>query len=208
MSAKRDATAILEDAAATLQTAEWGLADLLGADPRRRLPGLRNVVVFGRAVTNVLQNLRSVVGEDFDAWYEPIQKNMQKDKLLRFFYKMRSEVLKTGSLGEMGHTHRIRLNYDDLKPLLQHPPPGAKGFFMGDSLGGSGWRVELPDGTEERYYVALPAEVSLTTEFTFANPPRHHQRKRLDDTSAQALATHYVAFVRRLVREATERFGA
>lgn len=43
---------------------------LRGSDAKARIAGLRNVVVFGRAVTNVLQNLPSTERE-FDAWYEP-----------------------------------------------------------------------------------------------------------------------------------------
>lgn len=65
----RTIASVLADADETLQTAEWGLADLTGPDPRRRRSGLRNVVTFGRAFTNVLQNLRSLVGrEAFDEW--------------------------------------------------------------------------------------------------------------------------------------------
>ena len=48
-----------------LDTAKFGLADLVGDDPGRSLAGLMNVATFGRAVTNVLQNLRSVT-PDFD----------------------------------------------------------------------------------------------------------------------------------------------
>jgi hypothetical protein len=60
---ERTADSVLNDAAQTLETADWGLADFTGPDPRRRMPGLRNLVVFGRAMTNALQNLRSVVGK-------------------------------------------------------------------------------------------------------------------------------------------------
>ena len=58
---ERDADAVLRDAEATLETARLGLADLTGPDARRYMPGLRAVVTFGRAVTNVLQNLRTAL---------------------------------------------------------------------------------------------------------------------------------------------------
>ena len=174
MSSPRDASAILQDAAETLRTAEWGLADLLGKDPRRRMPGLRNLIVFGRAVTNVLQNLRSVVGkENFDAWYSERQDEMRRDELLRYFYERRSEVLKEGTLGQVGSSVYIEeLNSAELQPLMQNPPPGARGFFIGDQLGGSGWEVALPDGTTDKYYVALPEDLSrrIKTALHFRTP--------------------------------------
>src|SRR5690606_1633063 len=38
---------------------------------------------------------------------------------------------------------------------LGTPPPGAIGFFIGDQTGGSGWEIELPDGTNAKSYVEL-----------------------------------------------------
>ncbi len=57
----------------------------------------RLLVEFGRAVTNVLQNIRTYDRDRFDRWYEPIQKQMASDPLLKHFYKIRSEILKEGS---------------------------------------------------------------------------------------------------------------
>ena len=53
--------------------------------------------VFGRAVTNVLQHLRSFDPYDegaFDRWYEPWVTEMRTDPLLRYFYELRSAFLK------------------------------------------------------------------------------------------------------------------
>ena len=60
--------AVLNRVEETLQTAMHGLDDLLAVQCDRRMSGLRNLIVFGRSVTFVLQNLRSVVDTgDFDA---------------------------------------------------------------------------------------------------------------------------------------------
>ena len=59
---------VLAHVADTLATAKLGLQDVLSGGPDRRLGGLRNLIVFGRAVTNVLQNLRSTEPA-FEAWY-------------------------------------------------------------------------------------------------------------------------------------------
>jgi hypothetical protein len=42
-----------------LDSAELGRSDLAGPDPRRRWDGYHNEIVFGRAVTFVLQTLRN-----------------------------------------------------------------------------------------------------------------------------------------------------
>jgi hypothetical protein len=60
----------------------------------RTLLGLFAVVVFGRAVTNALQNLRTFDRQAFDEWYGPWKQEMEEDPLLRWFYKLRSDILK------------------------------------------------------------------------------------------------------------------
>jgi hypothetical protein len=205
---ERTVTSVLADAVGTLQTAEWGLADLTGPDPRRRMPGLRNVVVFGRAVTNVLQNLRSVVGAQVcNEWYSPLQEKMRKDELLRYFYQLRTEILKEGTL-QTGMAMHINFNTRDLQQLMQDPPPGAKNFFIGDHLGGSGWQIDLPDGSVAKYYVALPENIQqgITMQFHFPDPPRTHDGQTLQDTSVEALAYLYIGYLRELLGEATGQF--
>jgi len=56
---RRTTTDIIRSAEETLKTAEQGLEDLIKGPPQRKLSGLRNLIV-GRAVTNILQNLRSI----------------------------------------------------------------------------------------------------------------------------------------------------
>jgi hypothetical protein len=211
MEPKRNATDVLHAANEILQTAQWGLADLCGSDPRRRLSGLRNVIIWERAVTNVLQTLRSAVGEQvFNDWYEPEQAEMQEDELLQYFYKLRSEILKEGKLHTSPSMYIKRLNTSDLQPVMQNPPPGAQDFFVGDQVGGSGWVVKLADGTTEKYYVELPPEVQsqITTTLHFANPPQSHLGAPLQDTSVEALAQHYLAYLTDLVDRARKQFAS
>jgi hypothetical protein len=78
---------------------------------------------------------------------------------------------------------------------------------MGDSLGGSGWEVRLPDGATEKYYVKLPDAVKMESTFHFANPPTIHQGEPLDDDmSVEVMAEKYIGYLRRLVGQATARF--
>lgn len=208
--AERTVASVLDDAAQTLQTAEWGLADLTGADPRRRRSGLRNLVVFGRAVTNVLQNLRTVVGvQEFNEWYEPWQKKMREDELLKYFYRLRTEILKEGALQTTTSVHIANLHARDLQPIMQNPPPGAKGFFIGDQLNGSGWEVELPDGSLTKYYVVLPDSIQnqITMRFHFVDAPRTHGGQPLQDPAVEQLAQLYITYLRKLVAEARAQFS-
>jgi hypothetical protein len=65
---KSDAKEIIKKSLETLEMAKFGMTHVRSSDPKQRMFGLRNVVVFGRAVTNVIQNLRSAV-DNFDEWY-------------------------------------------------------------------------------------------------------------------------------------------
>jgi hypothetical protein len=74
--------AILTRVETTLQTAKFGLDDLTNGSPERKVAGLSNLITFGRAVTNVLQNLRSKE-ESFEKWYTPYVIEMRSDELMR-----------------------------------------------------------------------------------------------------------------------------
>ena len=65
-------------------------------------------------MTNVLQNLRTCVGKTtFDAWYGPKEAEMRADELMRWFYKIRSELLKEGLPGVAYHgLHNVTIGDD------------------------------------------------------------------------------------------------
>jgi hypothetical protein len=77
-----------------LRLVKQGLRDMEETEPDRVLLGFFGIVVFGRAVTNALQNLRTFDRQAFDDWYEPWQREMIDDPLLRWFYTLRSDILK------------------------------------------------------------------------------------------------------------------
>src|SRR5437879_8397352 len=81
----------------TLALCQVGLSDVLeGATLARQLVGISTVAVQGRAVTNVLQHLRTFDRPGFDAWYTPYEQQMRQDQLLSYFYKLRTLLLKEG----------------------------------------------------------------------------------------------------------------
>jgi len=192
---------ILEKTQDTLNTAKLGLKSLGSANPNERMAGLRNLVVFGRAVTNVLQNLRSTES-DFDNWYAKYKYEMESDPLMKFFYKLRSTILKEGEL----NTHTSMTFSGNPYELIKQsqPPPGAKGFFIGDQIGGSGWEVELPDGSVTKYYVAIPSDLpnfDLSIRVYLSEAPEQFNRTSIED-----LCKTYVSYLDGMVQEAKRHF--
>ncbi len=202
---------ILKDTGDTLETAEYGLQDLTGDIVERRLPGLRNLVVFGRAVTNVLQRLRGKV-QDFDKWYAKYTVEMKSDPLMKYFYNLRSEIIKEGTVKTSWRTQfkdldlqinskRVRVNSKSFKS-----PPNAKNFFV-DGVGRSGWDVQLPDGSIEKYYIKLPSN-AITISLNFKNPPRSHLGKEIEDSSTKSLSTMYIDYLHKMVDDAKNTFNS
>jgi hypothetical protein len=204
---KREATEVLDKTRQMLDMARRGLDDLLGSDPNRRMIGVHNLAVFGRSVTLVLQTMRSVDLNAFTQWYEPREEAMRQDPLLKYFVNLRNEILKEGSPKATSSIYIEHLNTADIAPLMAHPPPGAKDFFIGDTLGGSGWIVELPDGSQEKYYVQLPSAVKMESRLHFPDPPTEHLGGPITDTSLQNLGRLYIAYLSSLVDEAEAEFG-
>lgn len=195
---------ILLNVQETIKTAEYGLRDLIEGSPERKLSGLRNLVVFGRAITNVLQGLRSIE-PDFDAWYRKYIDEMDSDPLMKYFYNLRSLILKEGILETSVHARikKLELPYD--MSLFGSPPPFAKGFFIGDQLGGTGWEVELPNGSRMKYYVELPSDIG-SVSLHFPDPPNHHLGKDITNNSIEELSSLYIDYLRKMVRDAKIKF--
>src|SRR5207245_1206854 len=76
-----------------LRMVQQGLRDMQETGEDRILLGFLGVVVFGRSMTLVMQNLRSHNREAFDSWYAPWQAEMKNDPLMRYFYDLRTMVI-------------------------------------------------------------------------------------------------------------------
>ena len=203
--AKKTTEATLRHVADTLKAAELGLVAILTGHPEQKMAGLRNVVVFGRAVTNVLQNLRSTEPQ-FDEWYQPFVEEMMSDPLLKYFYDLRTEILKVGSTRTVVATHIS--NFSPARDMHKFgpPPPGATRFFIGDQLGGTGWEIPQDDGSTERYYVGLPGDIG-TVSVHLVNVPQSHLSRALPASTIEALSAKYLEYIKALVQSAKARFG-
>jgi hypothetical protein len=195
---------ILRRAKDTLETARAGLKDVEG-HPSRRLTGLRNLVVFGRAFTNVLQNLRSTES-NFDAWYAPHQQQLAADPMMKFFYDLRTRILKRGETGVGAFTHLKSFQPSRDMARFGPSPPNAKGFFIGDQAGGTGWQVEVSPGVVEPYYVDLPSDIGSAGLF-FTDAPSRISGSPPTEAEVTRLCTYYLAHLDRLYRAAVQEFG-
>lgn len=198
-----DVKVVLIKAEETLQTARFGYEDLVSANRQRRMSGVRNLVVFGRSVTFVLQNLKSVVGKDeFNAWYEPIQEGMKSDVVMRYFVTLRNEILKQGKIN-LSTSASLSMSSGDMTKLGR-PPPGAESFFVGDQLGGSGWIVKLNDGSEEKYYVDLPTSMGKVSQH-FSDLPVP-ENDELQKKSIEQLSEYYLEELEKILDSARKTF--
>jgi hypothetical protein len=165
-----------------------------------------NVAVYGRMVTSALQRLRSRTAA-FDNWYLTKQHQMSNDPLLRYFYVLRSTILKEASI-RFGHkaTVHFRSN-DELLKALGPPPPGAIAAVAIDSDGLSGWQVRMSDGSAVFHAVLLPAGMSELT-LHVPDPPTEHLGHQLRTDSVAELGGLYHRYLQELVDEAQAKFAA
>ncbi len=195
---------ILERARETLKTAKMGLSLLKGPDENLKPLGFQNVVIFGRSVTFVLQNLKSKTPL-FDEWYEPYQIEMRNDSLLSSFKDIRNSIEKEG---DDKVTSQVYIQSFSTEELSKYPkPPGARSFFMGDKYGRSGWEVELPDGTIERIFVNI-SNLNVYTRSVIRKIPKTHLGSEIKNPSIDHLSELYLNYLEKMVSDAERTFSS
>lgn len=141
----------------------------------------------------------------FEIWYKKYVDEMMGDPLMHYFYELRSVILKEGAL-ETGVTAHIKRLFPGDMARFGPPPPFAKTFFIGDGLGGTGWSIELPDGTKAKYYVELPSDIGPVT-LRFPNPPNRHLDKKIKDCSVENLSKLYFGYLNGMLKDTIRKFG-
>ena len=131
---------------------------------------------------------------------------MRNDHLMKYFYDMRSEILKEGTLriATSARIHNFQFP-DDIK-RLGTPPPNARNLFIGDETGGSGWEVELPDGSLTKFYIEIPQDMA-TVQVHFREAPANHLGDCINNTSIDSLSELYFDYLEKMVKDAERRFG-
>lgn len=170
-----------------------------------QINNMRNIVVYGRQITFILQKLRSVLPEgQFDNWYKPYREEMKNDELMKFFVDLRNSIEKEGDTKTVNAAYIKHLDTSMLPRLMGNQPPYATSFFMGDTKGRSGWDIKLPDGTEDKIFVEIPQDV-LTVKILFDNPPKSHLDIKLGTNDPFLLCQHYYEYLRKMVNDANTK---
>lgn len=187
--------ALVEAAEDMLRLAERGLDWLDSDDKEKRLAGLRNVLVFGRACLLSISALRRR-HPGFDDWYEQNWAGMREDADLKDLETVRQSVLREAKPGEVITQLMVRSAGRGYGP----PPKSARAFFTGDRLGGTGWEVVMPDGSVEKFYVSISEAI-------------RPQGYGFEDEGAPAgsrlepMMGKYVAHLREMLRSARDHFA-
>lgn len=84
---------VVTRAGTMLRMAQQGLRDIQESNEDRIVFGFLGIVVFGRTMTFVMQNLRRHDGDAFARWYAPWQREMKADSLMRYFSDLRTMVI-------------------------------------------------------------------------------------------------------------------
>jgi hypothetical protein len=188
----------------TIEMAELALEDWCGEDQDKRIPGLKTFLVQSRAITNVLENLRSKV-EDFDAWYKPTAIRMRADEHMHYLYKLRSEILKTGvtpvafSIEPRPPLARVQMDTRFLEP----PPfPGALWVL---SEVGPRWEGMSETGDFMRAWSTVPEQWGLSWQ-TFGDLPNLQVPDSLKRASITETCEAHLFALCTIVDEAYEQF--
>ena len=193
---QKSVSELLESADDLLVNAQSGLNDVLRGSGDRRVPGLWNLMVFGRAFLMLLAQLRRR-HPGFDDWYEQNWRGMMQDPQMRDFEQLRSELLKESRPG--GNITGLKVR--SAGKAYGAPPRFARAFFTGDRLGGTGWEVVLPDGTVQKYYVLLSSKV-CPESFRFRSEGVPNGSAAIED-----LSTRYMEHLTAMMQTAREYFG-
>lgn len=192
-----------------LEMARAGLADVQGPDPHRTRPGWMNLCTYGRSVTQTIQTVKSIE-PDFEEWWKPYQDWMASDPLMQFFNQARIEILHEGELKTSNFTVIGKEGFVDLgavvRELNRKAPPGTITTFFGDPLGGNGWEVKMPNGSTQKVYFELPAELDIQSGIKPLKPPDEHDGSSIEDQSLANLGQIYLAALTRIVEEFIARF--
>lgn len=174
-------------------------------DPNR-LTAFWNICIYGRMVTQHLQKILSHQ-EGFEEWYAPYQEFMKSDELMVFFKKTRNRLEKESLIYNVG----VQVNIKNLKvpeDLIKFGPlpPGVVSFFVGDSIGGSGYIVKGTDGKLYKHYVELPRE-KIESGLILQGLPKNHKGEKIESPTIEKASRLYVDYLKALVKDAKVKFG-
>lgn len=189
---------IIERTERMLKASYAGYKQFQEKEGDEKMIGLFNAASSGRSVTLVLQNLRGKA-DGFDDWYDDRKETLKNDEVCNHMKDVRNRVLKEGDAGTRRH-----IDFGDgmdIGRLQRSIPSWADGVFVGDQFGGSGFVVENPDGSENKFYYDFPTEPwEVGLHF-----PELEEKRSIHATVEDDVG-YYVKILAELVRDAKNEF--
>ncbi len=192
---------ILDRSELMLKAAYAGYNQLQNSEGEEKLVGIYNTVTFGRSVTFVLQNIRGKI-DGFDDWYANCIEVLKNDPTCNHMVELRNQILKEGNAGVANYAILDGFNPAQLQAMM---PSWADGSFIGDQYGGSGFYIERPDGTEEKFYFDF--EFDNVDVGLFFEKNQEPQRALDSITDIEDDLSYYIHLMAELVFDAKAEFG-
>ncbi len=167
---------------------------------------LKNFVVYCFSLTNVIQGLRSKV-ESFDAWWTPVFEGMRANGLARYFYLLRTEILKKNNYC-VSFELFPRIPYRNLSLLRnavgQAPQPGMLFQICSD---GPRWILYAPDGVLIKTLPAkIPNEWNASSRLKFTDCPSAKFPTELAQLDISSVCAQHYDYLQLIVCEVHRRY--
>lgn len=163
-----------------------------------RYRGLRNFLVFANSTANSIKILESKVS-GFDTWYAGVRKGIIESAESRYCSELRTCILKEEHAKSKTFVRFGKQAFADLQR-----PTGAVSFIINDNHGGDGWKLELPDGSSEMYYINVPGTVG----FIHSNKKTLKKYSRLiNSSSTRYLSAGYLVTLCDTLMDCRDKFS-
>ena len=139
----------MRDAETLLDLVNAAFKQVTDGPDERRVPGVRNVLVFGGLYTTLMEAIASE-NPIFASWFD-VQKTPEGVEALRRVMLRATKTRRDFTQVQLASAGK----------QFGPRPKNARAFFTADRLGGAGFEIELPGGGVEKYYVLLPDDYSI-----------------------------------------------
>jgi hypothetical protein len=179
---------IFETALEQLELTELQLKNMENVSPKARKSAAVAAVAMARTSYHSLKKLQEA-GQEAREWFKKINERLSKSEVSEWVRKTRDRMLKEADLSISSGMHIESFSSDQIPT----PPPNAVSFFLGDEIGGSGWFVLHPDGSESKYYIDVSQtfpESNITSWLTTTDMPGEYFGEPIEKI-IQALVEEY-----------------
>ena len=89
---------------------------------------------------------------------------------------------------------------------MKKAPFNVKSMFIGDAYGQSGFKVILPDGSVEKYYIELPDCINVENVLEINDVPHYKGYYNNEVNNTATLLDYYYKFLCTMVTDAKLKF--